>query len=194
MIAEPADAEPEDQPPARVSVGGTGKTFRRGGRRAVALAAASLNIGAGKQSAARPARLRRRQTKPCCMACRRSAFASARGVEGVGVGVLSGTRRPRRLGRAFWPCNRRRPAWVRMRSFPTCRDPRTTSPRRPGAAAGGPAPEGGTASSASAKVPSGRLAPRRPRTPTKRHQTPRDLPGILDGRLRDHLAMQLAAA
>ena len=35
------------------------------------------------------------------------------------------------------------------------------------AAAGGPAPEGGTASSASAKVPRGRLAPRRSRTPTR---------------------------
>ncbi len=31
----------------------------------------------------------------------------------------------------------------------------------PGAAAGGPAPEGGTAGSASAKVPPGRLVPRR---------------------------------
>jgi hypothetical protein len=47
-------------------------------------------------------------------------------------------------------------------------------PRRPGnsrplsAAAGGPAPEGGTASSASAKVPSGRLAPRRPGRPPKK--------------------------
>ena len=36
-----------------------------------------------------------------------------------------------------------------------------------GAAADGSAPEGGTASSASAKVPVGRLAPRRPRTPTE---------------------------
>jgi hypothetical protein len=35
------------------------------------------------------------------------------------------------------------------------------------AAAGGSAPEGGTASSASAKVPRGRLAPRRSRTPTR---------------------------
>jgi hypothetical protein len=37
----------------------------------------------------------------------------------------------------------------------------------PGAAAGGPAPEGGTASSASAKVPSGRLAPRRQGRPPR---------------------------
>src|SRR5581483_7752466 len=36
-----------------------------------------------------------------------------------------------------------------------------------GAAAGGPAPKGGTADSASAKVPHGRLALRHPRTPTK---------------------------
>jgi hypothetical protein len=35
------------------------------------------------------------------------------------------------------------------------------------AAAAGPAPEGGTSSSASAKVPRGRLAPRRSRTPTR---------------------------
>jgi len=43
----------------------------------------------------------------------------------------------------------------------------TTCSWRPGAAADGPAPEGGTANSASAKVPRGRLAPRRPRTPTE---------------------------
>jgi hypothetical protein len=54
-----------------------------------------------------------------------------------------------------------------------------SSPGRPSpgpkAAAGGPAPEGGTAGSASAKVPSGCLAPRRPGTPARdRHKTPRD--------------------
>jgi hypothetical protein len=73
-------------------------------------------------------------------------------------------------------------------------DPRTVYPRRSAAAAGGPAPEGGTASSASAKVPSGRLVPRRPRTPTKRHQTLRDLPGIVDALVRTYLAMRVAAA
>ena len=66
----------------------------------------------------------------------------------------------------------------RSRSPSTCSGSRAAYSRRSGAAAGGPAPEGGTASSASAKVPSGRLAPRRPRTPTKRHQTPQDLPGF----------------
>ena len=35
------------------------------------------------------------------------------------------------------------------------------------AAAGGSAPEGGTGDSASAKAPRGRLAPQRPRTPTR---------------------------
>jgi hypothetical protein len=48
-----------------------------------------------------------------------------------------------------------------------------------GAAADGPAPEGGTASSASAKVPFGRLAPRRPRTPTEEGiQRRRTCPGF----------------
>ena len=84
----------------------------------------------------------------------------------------------------------RRPKWLRSRSSSPCADLWTACSRLLGAAAGGPAPQGGTASSASAKVPSGHLAPRRPRTPTKRHQTPRDLPGILDGPLRTHLAMQ----
>ena len=65
-------------------------------------------------------------------------------------------------------------------SSPTCDGPRTTSPRRPEAADGGPAPEGGTAEAAPRqRSHPAASAPRRPRTPTKRHQTPRDLPGIL---------------
>jgi hypothetical protein len=60
---------------------------------------------------------------------------------------------------------------------------------RSGAAADGPAPEGGTASSASAKVPPGRLVQRRPGTPTKRHSTPPDLHRILGGEIRRHLVM-----
>ena len=52
-------------------------------------------------------------------------------------------------------------------SSSTRADLRTTPFAGRGAAADGSAPEGGTASSASAKVPVGRLAPRRPRTPTE---------------------------
>ena len=48
MTAEPAGRPTQGQEPAHVSIRGVGKTFRRGGRRTVALAGASLDVGAGE--------------------------------------------------------------------------------------------------------------------------------------------------
>ena len=52
----------------------------------------------------------------------------------------------------------------------------------PSVAAGGPAPEGGTAGSASANVPPGHLVPRRPCTPTRQASNAAELARILGRR------------
>ena len=118
------------------------------------------------------------------------------GVGSAGTAALSqGPRRARRRSRAVGPCMQQTTLdWVRSRSSSTC-GPACGRPmpvgreQRP---AGGP--EGRHCVQRLGKGPVRPPGPATPRTPTKRHQTPRDLPGILDGQLRDHLAMQLAAA